>query len=152
MISNRPGRRYLRPDARLPGMDGKKALYYGAVAVAVLIGVSVLVSVVSAILSLAWAVVSGIITLAVLAGVVYVAYKAGSWLLGGDDAVDADSIGDSWSSSSTSPGGDSESRRDRLRRQYVEGQISEEEFERRIASNLETAELDDIDRELERER
>jgi len=135
-------------------MDGKKALYYGAIALAVLIGVSVLVSVVSAILSLAWAVVSGVVTLAVLAGVVYVAYKAGSWFLGSDDAsVDADSIGDSWSSSSSiSTDNAPESRQDRLRRQYVEGQISEAEFERRIESELETEEFDELDRELERER
>ncbi|WP_144799776.1 SHOCT domain-containing protein [Halorubrum depositum] len=133
-------------------MDGKKALYYGAVALAVLIGVSVLVSVVSAILSLAWAVVSGIVTLAVLAGVVYVAYRAGSWFFGSDDAsVDADAIGESWSSSSTTDDAP-EGRQDRLRRQYVEGQIGEEEFERRIESELQTEELDDIDRELERER
>jgi len=134
-------------------MDGKKALYYGAVALAILIGVSVLVSVVSAILSIAWAVISGVVTLAVLAGLAYVAYRAGSWFLGSDDtAADSDSIGGSWSTSSTASGDASESRRDRLRRQYVEGQIGEEEFERRIASELETEELDDIDRELERER
>ena len=135
-------------------MDGKQVLYYGAVALAVLIGVSVLVSVVSAILSLAWAVVSGVVTLAVLAGIVYVVYRAGSWLSGSDDAsVDTDSIGDSWSSSSSSSADDApESRQDRLRRQYVEGQISEAEFERRIESELETEGLDDVDRELERER
>jgi hypothetical protein len=133
-------------------MDGKKAIYYAAVALAVLIGVGVLVSVVSAVLSLAWAVLSGVVTLAALAGLAYVAYRAGSWLLGSDDsAVDTDSLGDSWSSS-TSSGNASESRRDRLRRQYVEGQIDEEEFERRIASELETEEPDEIDRELERER
>ena len=134
-------------------MDGKKALYYGAIALAVLIGVSVLVSVVSAILSIAWAVISGVVTLAVLAGLAYVAYKAGSWFLGGDDQpVDSDSIGGSWSSSSNASGDASESRQDRLRRQYVEGQIGEAEFERRIASELEAEELDDVDRELERER
>jgi hypothetical protein len=133
-------------------MDGKKAIYYAAVALAVLIGVGVLVSVVSAVLSLAWAVLSGVVTLAVLAGLAYVAYRAGSWLLGSDDsAVDTNSLGDSWSSS-TSSGNAPESRRDRLRRQYVEGQIDEEEFERRIASELETEEPDEIDRELERER
>ena len=133
-------------------MDGKKAIYYAAVALAVLIGVGVLVSVVSAVLSLAWAVLSGVVTLAVLAGLAYVAYRAGAWLLGSDDsAVDTDSLGDSWSSS-TSSGNASESRRDRLRRQYVEGQIDEEEFERRIASELEPEEPDAIDRELDRER
>jgi hypothetical protein len=131
-------------------MDGKQALYYGAIALAVLIGVSVLVSVVSAILSLAWAVVSGIVFLAIFAGIAYVAYRAGSWLSGSDDSIDADSIGDSWSSSSTDNA--PESRQDRLRRQYVEGQISEVEFERRIESELETEEFDELDRELERER
>ena len=133
-------------------MDGKKALTYAAVALAILIGVSVLVSVVSAILSLAWAVVSGIVTLALLVGVAYVAYRAGSWLFGGDDAsVDADPLGDSWSSS-TSSSDVTESPQDRLRRQYVEGQIDEEEFERRLAREMETESPDEIDRELERER
>jgi len=133
-------------------MDGKKALYYGAIALAILIGVSVLVSVVSAILSLAWAIVSGILTLAFLVGFAYVAYRAGSWLFSSDDSsVNADSIGDSWSSSASSTDV-TESPQDRLRRQYVEGQIDEEEFERRLARELETEPADEIDRELERER
>lgn len=132
-------------------MDGKKALYYAAIAIAVLIGVSIVVSVVSAILSLAWAIASGIVSLAVLAGIVYVAYKAGSWLLSDDDSAATDSVRGSRSSSSASLGnGGSESRQDRLRRQYVEGQISEEEFERRIGRELETEGVDEIDRELER--
>jgi len=134
-------------------MDGKKALYYGAIALAVFIGVSIVLSVISAIIGLVTAVISGIVTLAVLAGVVYVAFKTGSWFFGSDEAsVDTDSIGESWSNSSTASGDASESSQDRLRRQYVEGQIGEAEFERRIASELETEELDDIDRELERER
>jgi hypothetical protein len=133
-------------------MDGKKALTYAAIAFAILIGVSVLVSVVSAILSLAWAIVTGIVTLALFAGGAYVAYRAGSWLFGGDDAsVDADPLGDSWSSS-TSSTDVTESPQDRLRRQYVEGQIDEAEFERRLASELEANSTDEIDRELERER
>jgi len=134
-------------------MDGKKALYYGAIAVAILIGVSVVVSVVSAILSLVWAIVSGIVSLAVLVGVVYALYKTGAWLFGDDDGSRSrsDSLGGSRSSpvsSSSSTDDATESRQDRLRRQYVEGQISEAEFERRIGEELETEEPDDIDREL----
>ena len=129
-------------------MDGKKPLYYAAIAIAVLIGVSVVGTVVSALLGITvWAVTSAV-QLAVLAGIVYVAYKAGSWLLGDDgDSLGVDSVGSGSSSVDTA-----ESRRDRLRQQYVEGQISEAEFERRIGEELETEELDDIDRELERER
>ena len=133
----------------------KKALYYGAIALAILIAVSIVVSVVSALVSLAWAAISGIISLAVLAGIVYLAYRAGSWIFGGsDDAYATDSIGGSRSapSASTSAGSDSQSRQDRLRQQYVEGQISEAEFEERIARELESEDFDDIDRELERER
>ena len=101
-------------------MDGKQALYYAAIAIAVLIGVSIVVSVVSALLSLAWAVVSGVVTLAVLAGLGYAAYKAGSLLLGGDDdPASLDSIGSEPSSVDAGS-----SRQDRLRQQYVEGQIS----------------------------
>jgi len=131
----------------------KKALYYGAIAIAILIAVSIVVSVVSALLSLAWAVISGIVSLAILLGIVYIAYKAGSWIFGSsDDAYSTDSIGNSRSSSSSSSAGGSQSRQDRLRQQYVEGQISEAEFEQRIARELENEDLDDIDRELERER
>ena len=130
-------------------MDGKKALYYGAIALAILIGISVVLSVISAIIGLVGTVISGIVSLAVLAGIVYVAYKAGSWLLGGDDAGSLDSIGAGSSSTSLDAGA---SRQDRLRQQYVEGQISEAEFERRIGEELETEEVDEIDRELERER
>ncbi|MFC5133141.1 MULTISPECIES: hypothetical protein [Haloferacaceae] len=133
-------------------MDSKRALYYAAIAIGALIAVSVLVSVVSAILSLAWAVVSGIVSIAVLAGIVYVAYKAGSWLSGGsgDASTSIDSID---GSRSTSTGTQSSTdRQDRLRRQYVEGEIDEAEFERRITRELESEDLDDIERELERER
>mgnify|MGYP007124921143 FL=1 len=79
-----------------------------------------------------------------LAGVVYVAYKAGSWLLS-DDSPSSGSIG-------SESADDGRSRQDRLRQQYVEGQISEAEFERRIGEELETERVDDIDRELERNR
>ncbi|OYR41773.1 MULTISPECIES: hypothetical protein [unclassified Halorubrum] len=130
-------------------MDGKKALYYGAIAIGVLIALSVVGTIISVVLGVTFWVLTWAIRLAVLAGLGYAAYKAGSWLLSDDDAGSFDSIGSVSSSSSTDAGSN---RQDRLRQQYVEGQISEAEFERRIASELETEELDDIDRELERER
>ena len=135
-------------------MNATRALYYAAIAIGALIAVSVVVSIVSAVLSLAWAVVSTAVTLAVLAGIVYVAYKAGSWLSGGDGgARSTDSVGESRSSGSTGiEADDTADRQERLRRQYVEGEIDEAEFERRIARELETEDLDDIERELERER
>ncbi|MFC6887641.1 hypothetical protein [Halorubrum trueperi] len=135
-------------------MDGKKALYYAAIAIAVLLAVSVIGTLLSIAVGVTLWAVGWLVNIAVVAAALYLAYKAGTWLLSGDDGgATIDSIGGSRSSSSASPGnGGLESRQDRLRRQYVEGQITEEEFERRIASELETEELDDIDRELERER
>jgi len=127
-------------------MDGKKVLYYGAIAVALFIGISVVVSAVWWFLSLVWAIVTGVVSLVAFVGVVYVFYKTGTWLFGGDDADR--SASDSLGGSRSSVGDTSESRQDRLRRQYVEGQISEAEFERRIGEELETEEHDDIDREL----
>jgi len=131
-------------------MDGKKALYYGAIGVAVFVGISVLVSAVWWFLSLLWAIATGIVSLAVFVGVVYALYKTGTWLFGGDDAdrSASDSLGGSRSSPMSSTGSDGESRQDRLRQQYVEGQISEAEFERRIGEELESEDLDDVDREL----
>ena len=125
-------------------MDGKQALYYGSIAIAVLIALSVIATIISVVLGVTFWVLTWAIRLAVLAGLGYVAYKAGSWLLS-DDSPSSGSIG----SESTDAG---RSRQDRLRQQYVEGQISEAEFERRIGEELETEHVDDIDRELERNR
>lgn len=131
-------------------MAWKRVLYYGVIALGALFVVSAVVSVISAILSLAWAAVSAAVSLAVLLGVVYVAYKAVSWFSGGADTADtADRTGRPETTAADESPAD---RQDRLRRQYVEGQISEAEFERRIARELEAEDYGDIERELERER
>lgn len=124
----------------------KKALYYGVIAIAVLIAVSIVVSILSTILSLAWAAVSAAVSLAVLLGIIYVAYRVGSWLLGGDDDGSTTSERFGTTQSSTDEPVDPQ---EKLRTQYVEGQISEAEFERRMERELET---ESISRELERER
>ena len=129
-------------------MAWKRVLYYGVIALGALFVVSVVVSVISTILSLAWAAVSAAVSLAVLLGVVYVAYRAVSWFSDGADTTDtADRTGRPETTADESPA----DRQDRLRRQYVEGQISEAEFERRIARELEAEDHGDIERELERE-
>ncbi|SNR53707.1 hypothetical protein [Halorubrum vacuolatum] len=128
-------------------MAWKKALYYGAIAIAILIAVSIIVSIVSALLSLAWTVISAAVSLAILAALIYAVYKIGSWLLGGDGGASADEFGTS-RTSTTSKTVDPQ---EKLRRDYVEGRISEAEFERRIGEELETESLS-RDLNLERER
>ncbi len=135
-------------------MDLTKTLYYGAVVIGVLIAVGVVVSVVSAILSL----LRLLLVAALLIGVVYAAYRVRSWLSGDDDGNDGHSVTDrignfgSSTASESRSTGSSPGGRDRLRRQYVEGEIDEAEFERRIEREFEAEDLDDIERELERER
>ena len=119
-------------------MAVKKLVYYGAIALAILIVLSIVISVVSAILSLAWAAVSAIISLAILLGILYVAYKAGVWLFGGDDGADVATDGYGVGQSSSTSTDETLSAADRLRTQYVEGQITEDEFEERLQRHLES--------------
>ncbi|GAB6879110.1 hypothetical protein JCM17823_13840 [Halorubrum gandharaense] len=127
----------------------KKALYYGAIGIAILVAVSIIVSVVSAVLSLAWAIVSGIISLAVLLGLVYVAYRVGAWIFGGSGDGSTTDGGRSAGRFGSEPADESEEPADpeeRLRQEYVEGRISEEEFERRIGDHLDSGVTDAGDR------
>jgi len=73
-------------------MDGKRTLYYAAIAIAVLIALSVVGTIISLAIGVTVWMVTWAIRLAVLAGLVYVAYKAGSWLLGDDNAPSIDSL------------------------------------------------------------
>ena len=120
-------------------MKSTSILYYAAVAIGVLIAVGVVVAVVSALLSL----LRLLVLAALLIGIVYAAYRLGSWLSSDD--------GGSVTAPST-PAERSGGRQDRLRRQYVDGEIDEATFERRIERELEAEDFDDVERELERER
>ncbi len=126
----------------------KKALYYGAIGIGILIAVSVAIAVVNWTITL----LTAAIQLAVLLGSVYAFYKIASWILGSSGS-ETHRIGpNSHPSNSSSTSTDSRDRQDRLRQQYVEGQLSEEEFEQRIARELENEDLDRIEAQLERER
>jgi len=150
-------------------MDLAKALTYGALGVGILIVVGAVVSVVTTLLGLAWTVVSSAVSLAILLGVLYVAYVVGSFLFGGSGDADRDAVGRTASSragerSPTSRTGESsESDADpeeRLRERYVAGEIDEAEFERRLEESMSTDVTGssdrsgdvDVERELDRLR
>jgi hypothetical protein len=92
--------------------------------------------------------------LAIVGGIGYVGYKLYSLVSGGSStseptsSTDEFSMSDIGSSTSTS----TRSSGDDLRQQYLNGEITEEEFERRLERELDGGEFDDIDRELQRER
>lgn len=120
----------------------KKALWYGALAIGVLILISVAVSLITTVLSLVWALVTTAISLLVLAAIVYGIYKGVTWLTSGSGSRrrSQGEFGTSTATSTTttSVGGSTEDRLDRLREQYVNGEITEAEFERRIDAELDT--------------
>ncbi len=123
-------------------MDTWKALKYVAVAVGLFVLLSVVVSVVEAVLGLAVAAIVAAVSLLVVLGVGYAMIKGILWLVGGSDDE----------SRSTSTDAAPEDRVDRLTERYVDGEISEAELERRLESEMDGPEPDDIDRELEKSR
>ena len=129
-------------------MPLSRLVYYGAIGMGILIAVSIVITVVSTILSGILTILSAAVSLAVLVGIVYVAYRLGTWLFGGSEAGTGPLDGYGRKGSESTPENTDDSQQ-RLRQQYIDGQIGEAEFERRIERELET---ESISRELERER
>jgi hypothetical protein len=140
---------------------GKLVLYLVGALLALAVA-SAVVSAVFAALALVWFLVRAAVTLLVLGGAGYGAYKLYQLVAGGSSQPTAGGSGLSTGRSGTfstgqySTGSQStdqgESRLDDLKQQYADGQISEAEFERRIERELDDGPRDSIDRELERER
>ena len=117
-----------------------KAGKYAVLLVGLLVVLSVVVSVVTAIVGFVWNVITTAVTLLVVAAVAYGIFKAVRWL-GGSGSGDAGTR--SVDAGSTDPV-------DQVTERYVEGDLSEEELERRLELGLDGPDRDEIDRELER--
>ena len=107
----------------------KKVAWYGALAIGILVLISVAISIITTVLSLVWALVTTAISLLVIAAIIYGIYKGASWFLSDDDSG---SYTDSISGGRQSSDDPVETLRDK----YVNGEISEEEFERRLDLEL----------------
>jgi len=95
--------------------------------------------------------------LAVVGGVGYVGYKLYSLVSGvsGRSTSDTNSSPGEFSMNdigTTSDTATDTNSADSLREQYLNGEISEAEFERRLERKIDTSEYDSLDRELQRER
>jgi hypothetical protein len=97
--------------------------------------------------------------LAVVGGLSYVGYKLYSLVSGlsGDSSSEtSEASGSEFSMSDIGTSSDTTtepaSSSDGLREQYLNGEISEAEFERRLERRIDNDEYDSIDRELQRER
>lgn len=118
-----------------------KAAKYTAIAIGVLVLIGVALSIVATIVGIAWTILTTIATLLVLAGLGYATIQGVRWLWSGDEPTIESGPADTESVDPV----------ERLTDRYVAGELSEEEFERRLALELDDPD-DSIDRELQRSR
>lgn len=135
---------------------GKLVLYAIAGLLALLV-VSFVVNTILAIFSTIVLALRLLAVLAVLGGVGYVGYKMYSLLSSAtssssDGGETASSETDGLSTSIGTGTDTSATRSDELRQQYLNGDITEEEFERQLERELDSNEFDSIDRELQQDR
>jgi len=133
-------------------MSTGKILLYAIAGLVILAVVSVVISAVIAAVTFLWWLARILAMLAVLGAVGYAGYKLYGLVSSGSKSTQASRGGFSMSETGTSSNAGSRSTRDRLEQQYLNGEITEEEFERRLERELNGGEYDSIDRELQRER
>lgn len=124
----------------------RNTTYYAALLIGLLVLIGIGLSVLSALLGFVWSLVTTLASLLVIGALWYAGVKIALWLRSGSDdsteSVDAPSA-------PSDPG----SSVDRLTERYVDGDLSEAEFERRIERELETDRLDEeLDRTVEFDR
>ncbi|QSX00273.1 SHOCT domain-containing protein [Haloterrigena alkaliphila] len=110
---------------------GTVLLKGAGVALLALLVLGAVATVVSIVLSIVATVVAAVVTMAILAVCVLAVVGLVS-LLRGDEAADADTIGDP-----TTRSAETAAPTDRLRSRYVDGELSEAEFERELDRLLE---------------
>jgi hypothetical protein len=123
-------------------MDWRKLLAYGVLALGALILLQFVVSLVFDVLSLLWSVVTMAVTLLVIAGLLYAGYRLLSWSRGSESASGSDPV------ETSTP----DDRVERLKQQYADGKLSEDELEQRLDRELGGPNMDRLDRELGHER
>jgi uncharacterized membrane protein len=118
-----------------------KAVKYTALAVGLIVLISGVISALTWLfVSVIWPLVLTITVLVGAAALTYVALKAALWLRG--DQQDA--------AESTATASEGQDPVETLNERYVNGDLTEEEFERRLEAEFAGGSRDEIDRELER--
>jgi hypothetical protein len=124
-------------------MNWGKVLLYGAVALGMVVLLQFVVSLVFGLLSLLWTVVTTAVTLLALGGLLYGGYKLLSWIRG-TGTESSDSVGE-WDDDA--PETEPADRVDALKERYTDGELSEDEFERRLEQELGGPSRDRLERE-----
>jgi hypothetical protein len=133
-------------------MSTLRLLLYVLLGLVAFVVVSAVVSTILAILSVVWSLVVLAATLAVFGAIGYGIYRLWQLTSGSSEPQSFD-IGEYTSStSSESVDIEPESRIDRIKDRYANGDLSEAEMERLLEREIDSEEYDSIDRELQRER
>lgn len=130
-------------------MANRSLLLYAIGGLLVLGVIYFVIQVVSAVVSTVVFAVEMAVLLAVLGGLGYVGYKAYSLLSGRSSGGSSTTTSSNTDELSTGIGS---TQSNDLQQKYLNGEISEEEFERRLERQLDNNEFDSIDRELKREQ
>jgi hypothetical protein len=131
-----------------------RLLWYVLLGVVAFVVVSAVVSAVLTVFSILWSLVMLAATLAVFGAVGYGIYRLWQLLSGsGESQPQSFDIGEYTSPTSRESADiEPESRVDRIKDRYADGDLSEAEMERLLEREIDNEEYDDIDRELQRER
>jgi uncharacterized membrane protein len=128
-------------------MNWRRIILYSIVGISLLLAVQIALSVVWVIFGLIWSIATLLVTLAVLGVIGYAGVKFLLWYFDSGACPTAD--GDTKSSDAADA--NSVNRIKRLKDRYANGDLSENEFERRLEHELTDPDIDNIDRELSRE-
>lgn len=123
-------------------MNRWKLLAYGVIAIGAIILLQLVVSFVFGLLDLLLSIVTAAVALLVVGGLLYGGYRLLSWAGGSESASGSDPV------ETSTP----DDRVERLKQQYADGKLSEDELEQRLDRELGGPSMDALDRELHRER
>jgi uncharacterized membrane protein len=123
-------------------MNRWKLLAYGVLALVALVLLQVVVSFVLGLLDLLWTIATTGLALLAVGVLLYAGYRILSWVRGSESAGGSDPV------ETATP----DDRVERLKQQYADGKLSEDELEQRLDREFGGPNTDRIDRELGRER
>lgn len=123
-------------------MNWPKVLTYGVIALVALFLLRIAVGAVLGFVGFLWTAITTGVTLLAIGGLLYGAYRLWSWVSDDESSPASDSV----ETSST------EDRVETLKKRYAKGELTEDEFERRLGRVLDGPSMDRLDRQLNRER
>lgn len=124
-------------------MNWPKVLTYGVIALVALFLLRIAVGAVLGFVGFLWTAITTGVTLLAIGGLLYGAYRLWSWVSDDESSPASDSVESPRST---------EDRVETLKKRYAKGELTEDEFERRLGQELGGPSMDRLDRQLNRER